>query len=119
MFHLQQRVDYKEVQFFRRQIELNNYYGYFNLGQLYEHGNSIVKQNCVKAYVFYHFADKKGIKEAKNCIQSLEAKLLSEEWQEAHAIIRAINSKNDEDNELKWLDNNRENYRKMLRVSEE
>ena len=32
--HLQQRMDYKEVQFFRRQIELNNYYGYFNLATI-------------------------------------------------------------------------------------
>lgn len=87
MRHLQYRIDNKNYQIFKRQIELNNHYGYFNLAQVYETGNSAVKQNRVKAYVLYYIADKKGIKQAKDCVQSLEAKLLGEEWQEAQAII--------------------------------
>ncbi len=81
-------ADKNDYRYASRQAERGNQYGQFLLASLYETGNDAVQQDRVSAYVLYYIADQKGVKEAKHCLEALEPKLLTEEWQEAQTIIR-------------------------------
>ena len=81
-------ADQSDYRYAKRQSEIGNKHGQFLLARMYETGNDAVKQDRVSAYVLYYIADQKGVKEAKDCLQCLEPKLLAEEWQEAQTIIR-------------------------------
>ncbi len=81
-------ADQSDYRYASRQAERGNIHGQFLLASMYETGNAAVQQDRVSAYVLYYIADQKGVKEAKRCLDSLEPKLLTEEWQEAQTIIR-------------------------------
>jgi len=90
MTHYADRSDYRYVS---RQADVGNKHSQFLLAQMYETGNAAVKQDRVSAYVLYYIADQKGVQEAQHCLESLEPKLLAEEWQEAQSIIRKLNER--------------------------
>ena len=60
------------------------------LASMYEQGNLVVKQNLVKAYVFYYCAKTHGVKEAEHRRELLTSMLSPDQLQEAQHIIHGL-----------------------------
>jgi TPR repeat protein len=64
----------------------------FALAEMYEKGNLAVKQNLVKAYVFYYCAQTHDMKEAEHRRELLSSVLSPDQMQEAQHIINGLNT---------------------------